>query len=643
MKAVMSAVIVILACGVGLFSVSTPAASSRVADAPAAAPTIEPTALAASAIAAVVEANGGKPPATGVELWKALGKVCQFAQLPVVFSAVRLDSGIHNPRVVIAPVIDGLSDADAKRPNLDGRLFLAANMEREVSGDPRVVSVEFISWNSQRRRFDFGMIENMGGGGEPELRIVDGGKCFSCHKNRGPILGSAPWSNTTHDRSIAALVGRRLNLVPSLPPGGAVGVVLRDRIDGMALAASEANAVDKGVRLGTLMQLNRQTFQLMNRSPLGRKAFVGMLLAITARGPTDPNEKHLKAIVDEWGDHPSYRQFSAEWTALARATNTGMLVDFSPHQRARAEAWTPRSPLPIPQPPPGGFRTPSEARSFESRVQKIQENNQRLSRFLAAQEELVGKYDAARSEGLHGLPSKLKPSNPRAFVQPSVRASVRPSDMVNPLMLAGTVGLTEGDRSFLIRTLKEAVERVNKPKVTAAILARAVFEGPLFAEVLAGASLPDRDEFKDLFVAGLQDHLKSQYPFTQGIPIKRTEYASGPAYDPRAVNPQETALEPTTACLRCHEVRDSTRRVAFESIPQLPFDPFDRAAREAWVKKSGEKRRLEVLRLLAERLHEDRDMPPEDSPEHALFRVKDAAAFEDVKVFLTSELGRLKK
>ena len=160
---------------------------------------------------------------------------------------------------------------------------------------------------------------------------------------------------------------------------------------------------------------------------------------------------------------------------------------------------------------------------------------------------------------------------------------------------------------------------------------------------LPAAQLPDRDEFKDRFVAGLQEHLRTKYPFTQGIPLKRTEYASGPPYDPKSAEEREWAVAPTTACLRCHEVRGSTRRAPFEVIPPLAFDPLDKTAREAWVKTAGEQRRLEILGRLTERLHEDKDMPPEDSPEHDLFRVKQAAAFEELKGFLTSELSRAKK
>jgi hypothetical protein len=633
MKAATSALAVVPACVLGLLVIPAPPAAIRAADPPAAALMTGET---DSAIAAVVEANGGKPPRTGEELWKALTKLGKFAQLPVVFSAVRLASGIASPRIIIAPVINGLSDADVTKPNLDGRLYLAANMERGDNGsDPRVTSVEFISWNTQRRRYDFGMIENMGGESESELRIVDGGKCFTCHKNRGPILGITPWSNTTHHRLNRALVINQFQLASVQPAGG----VDSSRVDGMALASPEAELVDRSTRLGTLLQLNRETFRLMNKWSEGRKRFVAMLLVILEPVSLDSDNRSAKLVVDQWAADSSYDRFAKEWMTLAKSTNSGLLADFVP---TRIYDWN-RPPKPLPTPPPGGFTSPKQAREFESRL-KLAKSGQQFAELQAAKNmEIIAKYDRARSSGTIGMPASAQPSNPRAFIRPSFSVSHKPSTMVNPLMLAGTIGLTEGDRFFLTGALNDAVQRVNKPKATAAVLARAVFEGPEFADVLAGGELPDRDEFKDRFVVGLDQHLRTQYPFTQGLPVKRADYASGPAYNPKAGEERELAVVPSTACLRCHEVRGSAKRAPFDVIPPLAFDPLDKTAREAWVKTAGEQRRLEVLSRLTERIHEDKDMPPEDSPEHDLFRVKQAAAFEELKQFLTSELSRAKK
>ena len=75
-------------------------------------------------------------------------------------------------------------------------MFLAANFEKK-GGELKVKTFEFISWNGRKQRFDFGFIEC--DDAEPQIRLVDGVKCFSCHKNKGPILGQGPWSNTPHN------------------------------------------------------------------------------------------------------------------------------------------------------------------------------------------------------------------------------------------------------------------------------------------------------------------------------------------------------------------------------------------------------------------------------------------------------------
>src|SRR5262249_48116221 len=94
--------------------------------------------FAFSAIGAVLDANRGKSPTTGTELQQTLRKLGEFAQLPIPFSAVVHDSGLANPRVVITArdLAGRVGSTDATRPNLVGRLFLAANMERPAPGRP---------------------------------------------------------------------------------------------------------------------------------------------------------------------------------------------------------------------------------------------------------------------------------------------------------------------------------------------------------------------------------------------------------------------------------------------------------------------------------------------------------------------------
>jgi hypothetical protein len=368
-----------------------------------------------------------------------------------------------------------------------------------------------------------------------------------------------------------------------------------------------------------------------------------MLIAIAEPGALGSNEKEAKRLLENWGNEQSYVRFTSDWIALNKSYNTGLLSDYILFPVARREGYYPPPNKPIPPPPPGGFSSQQAAAAYEKKVQRETDINNDIARTNVRQIDLMAMYDAARAEGHPGLPSSAVPSNPKAFVQPPTKVPQKPTGMVNAVMLANTIGLTDGDRRFLSESLAAAVERIKKPKVPISTIARAVFEGPEFADVLKGEALPDRDDFKDRFVAGLHKHLMAKYPDTKGFTPDRSNYASGPRYDPNLVQEKEAAVVPTSACLRCHDVLPSGKSRAFEPIPPLSFDPFDKVNRDVWVKTPDKERRRQVLSRMLERLVKDADMPPHDSPEHALFRVKEAAAFTEAKEFLTAELDKVKK
>jgi hypothetical protein len=614
------AVLTVLALAVflGPTNPQTAAADEPPDETPAADP------LAFSAISHVIAANRGKPPESGEELVKALGKLGHFAQLPVVFSAVRHDSGVSNPRVVLTPYVAGPSRAEANRPNLDGRLFLAANMERGArGGDPRVTSIEFISWNARRKRFDFGVIENMGGGedsGKPEVRVVDGGKCFACHRNRGPILGKTPWSNTTHNVPVRELVMARHRVFPVAPRGTPGADLRRDRIDGMALATPEAATVDSAVRVGSVIQLTRETFRLMARSPGGRKALAALLGAVVGSAKLDPVDERTALAVDGWANDPTFSKFCVDALAIHKGSNSGVLLDLVP---AGVSEWNSRL----------ARHGPATAAL----------DNKSQADLDASRRNTVAAYDADRAAGYPGLPKDRQPSNPRAFLPMVAQTSSRPLLVVNPTLLANTIGVTEGDRKFMARSLADAVAAVKKPKVTAASLVKEVVEGRYFANVLEGGPLPDRDEFKDRFVAGLDDVLKTRHGVRDGFAPDRREYAIAPRQDLSAVTEEVVAVVvPTTACLRCHDVRPNAKSPRFDPIPPLAFDPLDKTGRETWAKTPLDRpARQQALERMTKRLFGDADMPPEDSPEHSRFRVNEAAAFEDARQFIDTELKKL--
>jgi hypothetical protein len=157
---------------------------------------------------------------------------------------------------------------------------------------------------------------------------------------------------------------------------------------------------------------------------------------------------------------------------------------------------------------------------------------------------------------------------------------------------------------------------------------------------MATGHLPDRDDFKDRFVAGILDVLKSQKR-ADDFWAARDTYTSSPKFDPRTKPEKEVVAVPSHACLACHDVL-GRKPAAFNPIPTLAFDPFDTTARAEWVKSADRKSKVEILARMLKRLDTDKDMPPEDSTEHELYRVKDPSGLVAVKDWLDAELKKAK-
>lgn len=626
-----------------------------------------------SAISAVLVANGGKAPATGEQLWRTLGRLGKFAQLPVPFSSVRLNTGLTAPRVVIAPVGGALGTAAPTDVNFAGRLYLAANMERAPGENPRVTSVEFISWNGARRAFDFGFIEKMGTD-SPRLEVVDGGACFVCHKNRGPILGVRPWSNTTHDDNMRYALARSLNMTGSkLPESGSFVLQAKgkfeqrlDRIDGMALARPEAPEVDASVRAGAGILERRDTFRLLARTPEGRRAIGILLVAMMEPGVLDPKAPGVAIAVDA-ATEKIYTRFASDWMDMRRTAKLSAIVDADPAGlllgsgvRNRFVAFQQWPDFATPSPPgivkPNGTRwiAPDvnwaplmpvlalQARTEPEKAARKLAIEAKFQELLALElpitfAEIEG-YDAARAAGRHGLLSGYQPSNPHAFIRPAPFTPRRVSELVSAPLLAETIGVTDGDRRWLNDLLTRSARSLGVKNAT---LSKDVFAASAFADMMSGGALPDREEFKDRFVEGLAEVLDKKHGRSV-LSADRREYASGPRYDPQAVAEKEAAVVPTSACLRCHEVAPSGIASKFTVVPPLPFDPFDAAGRQTWLRDADARTKGLVLARLIRRLATDADMPPEDSPEHTQFKMKSAESFAEAKRYLATELDKLK-
>jgi len=683
--------------------------SSRPAVADEAAPKAIPAKAAQfdhTAFGAVIKANYNRVPANGSELVRALKKLGDFAQLPIPFSAVNSSSGLMTPRVIIAPrpgtvapPKDNLADPDAKippaknagfpafpgiggfggvviggagipaasrdipippvspvkatDPSLEGRLFMAANMEKTRDGQLRVKSIEIISWNSRKKKFDFGVIEC---GTEPaELQILDGVRCFTCHKNKGPILGQGPWSNSTHNDIVRATALQSFNIpglngkpapkqdAPELPapiplnpglamtePTGGWSNSIRTNpslaqvkeattFDGISLVIPEPEACDAAVRQGAELARDRDVYRALTRSPGGRKALAILMTAVVDQGSIETNNIHIKRELD-LAFSSNFPRFAEDMVAIHKASlNT--LGDFSPSGSiGRLRSVTTNT--------PAGWGGGSSQRTDILLV-------------WGGNSQMVNDYNSRRAGGDTGMPSLRQPSNPRAFLRPVVQVPPKPSSAVTAMGLARVIGITEGDRKFMAKALEDLVSRINTPKVTTTTVAKEVFATPHFMELIKVNDLPDREEFKDRFAAALSD-VATAHKFADAIKFTRADYASGPSVAlPPGQEEVEAAVVPTTACLRCHDVH-GIGKPAFNPIPMLAFDPFDKKSREAWVSNNPAKQREQVLGRMLRRIATDKDMPPEDAPEYDAFRTKDQPAFDALKDWLEAELKQAK-
>jgi hypothetical protein len=589
-----------------------------------------------TAIGAVLDANSGKVPATGVELNKALNRLGDFLQLPIAFSAVDPNSGVTHPRIIMTmrpsshpaavatfvqtgvsrgssgggwsggfgPVPTGFTKMVAGKstalgsmapnlPYLEGRLFLVANTDFGPRG-LTVKTVEFISWNSKQLKFDFGVIEGMGGG-TPELKMLDGRRCFSCHKNQAPIMGVAPWSNSLH----VDLVRKTAESLMKLPPNpGEKGPrpLTNEQLDGMDVFNPHALEVDAAVRHAANVMRDRDRVQLLARTGDGRKALVSLLSGVVTKQPIE-DDRHTRTELNQL----DLVKFMHESLAADKVTPSSGLIDFSPAGQV--------------------------TRPVMGRTSTGAPTNQ------------ISRYDEVRATGETGLPSIHQPSNPRAFLRPVLKAPQHPWEIINTARVARAIGLSNEDRKFLADAIDQTISTLGKPTQTQAAVARKALATVYFADVIETGTLPDRDDFKDRFLAALRE-VAGESPRGAAFTAKRETYTSTPVRDPGAKADKNLVPLPSHACLACHDVRGPGKAPAFNPIPLLAFDPFDVTGREAWLKTTDRKKRVDVLSRLAKRLGTDKDMPPEDSVEAELYRVKDDAALRGATEWIEAELKK---
>jgi hypothetical protein len=232
--------------------------------------------------------------------------------------------------------------------------------------------------------------------------LVDGVKCFSCHKTKGPILGGARGHDDPQlaaaDSGLRLLGGEAAKPEPGpglggrFPPGFDLGPD-RGRFGDIDVLSAQAFKVDEHVRLGAERLRNREAFRLSARYPGGSKLLASMLgglvtpvaggrpgevrpplggLGIPTAVPLAKVDQDMKGKIDAALRSSGY---GTRWLEHQKASPSSILLDFSP-----AGPKPPRSTVEW-----GG--TPAAVR----------------------------KYDESRATVPVVLPSNSQPSSPKAF------------------------------------------------------------------------------------------------------------------------------------------------------------------------------------------------------------------------------------
>ena len=563
------------------------------------APKADP-ALVGSTISAVITANGGRVPATGKQLWRALSQrrqvratACSVLRGPAGFRHRQPARGHRAGNRRERPERRPRDFAEPQRPPVPRREHGEAVRRDD---DPHVTSVEFISWNAHaavRLRFhrehgrrrpaataDRGrravLLLPQEQGADPRRRAVD--ELDAPEQAADAGRGSAHHGGRGRHRS------RR-------PRGCATASTA------WPWSRRKRRRWTTRCDSGAIFRLNRETFRLMNASDAGRKAFVALLVAIVQPGQLDINERGWKAAVDPWRSDQSYLRFANDWLVLAKTTNLGILIDFAPLPR---KVYRMGGTATADHPVTAARRVPHSQRGHELRTEgePIITQNQRL---FANEHGRTAPHRDLRSgprERFSRHAERAQPSNPQAFVQPAPKATQKPSGMVNPVMLANTIGLTEGDRKFMAEALADAAKRLTKQKVTRRGAGEAGVRGAGVRRRARGRAAARPRRLQGPLRRRAQHRARRRsYKLADGFAPERGEYAREPKRDPKASKKSRPPWCPTSACLRCHDVRDGAKGAAsFDPIPPLAFDPFDETGpRRLWLQTATAKRKQEVL------------------------------------------------
>ena len=102
------------------------------------------------------------------------------------------------PRVIVAVGRD--TDARDTALVLKDRLYLGYQAQAET--------IEIISYNPSRGRFEFQVVEDYAPGATPSVSYASRSLCMECHQNGGPIWSDPPWDETNASPKIAERLGK---------------------------------------------------------------------------------------------------------------------------------------------------------------------------------------------------------------------------------------------------------------------------------------------------------------------------------------------------------------------------------------------------------------------------------------------------
>ena len=308
----------------------------------------------------------------------------------------------------------------ATDPILEGRLFFAANFERSFTNSLLVTTLEFISWNTRKKQFEFGVIEFAPEG--PEISRLNGVRCFACHKNKGPILGIGPWSNTTKNDVVRAAAATALeslhlrNHPPAQPGIKDPTVLLRSQTtyDGISVVVADPEAVDFAVRLGSDLARDRAVYRAMVKSANGRQAFHYLLATLVEPQPIEVSYQMVKPQLDRVFD-VNYGNFGNDVAAIHNKSFS-TLHDYSPAGSMGKIKTTLGQEISWGA---GSFQPPSTTIVWSGTTDE------------------VTAYDNRRCAGDPAIAPGKQPSNPRSFVRTIMEGvPTRPSAAVSGRSLA---------------------------------------------------------------------------------------------------------------------------------------------------------------------------------------------------------------